>query len=120
MVGNTLYVGGHFNQAGGLAASNLTRWDLAAEQWVSLNGSLGGVEDPEVNALAAYGTDLFVGGKFLSAGNATANFIAHLDTKSDTWAALDGGVKWYNDRYTAVTAVAAHTATCSGVYARGP
>lgn len=116
MVGNTLYVGGQFNQAGGLAASNLARWDLAAEQWVSLNGSLGGVEDPEVNALAAYGADLFVGGKFLSAGNATVNFIAQLDTASDTWAALDGGVKWYNDRFTAVTAVAAGP---DGVYLGG-
>lgn len=116
LVGNTLYVGGHFNQAGGLAASNLARWDLAAEQWISLNGSLGGVEDPEVNALAAYGTDLFVGGKFLSAGNATVNFIAHLDTETDTWSALDGGVKWYNDRFTAVTAV---TAGPDGVYLGG-
>lgn len=116
MVGNTLYVGGHFNQAGGLAASNLARWDLATEQWVSLNGSLGGVEDPEVNALAAYGTDLFVGGKFLSAGNATVNFIAQLDTESDNWSALDGGVKWYNDRFTAVTAV---TAGPDGVYLGG-
>lgn len=116
VVGNTLYVGGHFDQAGALAASNLARWDMAAEQWVSLNASLGGVEDPEVNALAAYGTDLYVGGKFLSAGNATVNFIAQLDTTTNTWSALDGGVKWYNDRYTAVTAV---TAAPSGVYLGG-
>lgn len=116
IVGNTLYVGGHFNQAGGLAASNLARWDMAGEQWLSLNASLGGVEEPAVNALAAYGANLFVGGKFLSAGNATVNFIAQLDTATDTWSALDGGVKWYNDRYTAVTAVAAAP---SGVYLGG-
>ncbi|MEZ4733990.1 MAG: hypothetical protein R3E79_43410 [Caldilineaceae bacterium] len=116
IVGNTLYVGGHFDQAGGLAASNLARWDLIGAQWLSLNASLGGVDDPEVNALAAYGSALFVGGQFLSAGNVTANFIAQLDTTADTWSDLDGGVKWYNDRFTAVTAVAA---TPSGVYLGG-
>ncbi|MBX3011044.1 MAG: hypothetical protein KF832_06030 [Caldilineaceae bacterium] len=116
MIGNTLYVGGHFNQAGGLAASNLARWEMAAGQWSSLNASLGGVEDPQVNALAAYGTDLYVGGKFLSAGNGTVNFVAQLDTATDSWSALDGGVKWYNDRYTAVTALAAAP---SGIYVGG-
>ncbi len=116
IVGNTLYVGGHFNQAGALAASNLASWDMATGQWVSLNASLGGVEDPEVEALAAYGTDLFVGGKFLSAGNATVNFVAHLDTETTTWSDLDGGVKWYNDRFTTVTALAVAE---SGVYLGG-
>ena len=116
VVGNTLYVGGHFNQSGALAASNLASWDIAANQWVSLNASLGGVDEPGVNALAAYGTDLFVGGKFLSAGNATVNFVAHLDTQTNTWSALDGGVKWYNDRYTSVTALAVAD---SGVYLGG-
>ncbi len=116
LVGNTLYVGGHFNQSGALAASNLASWDIAGNQWVSLNASLGGVDESGVEALATYGTDLFVGGKFLSAGNATVNFVAQLDTQTNTWSDLDGGVKWYNDRYTTVTALAVDE---SGVYVGG-
>jgi hypothetical protein len=117
IVGNELYVGGSFNQAGGLAASGLARWDMAAQQWVSLNASLGGnTEEAKVLALAAYGADLFVGGNFLSAGNATVNFVGKLDTATDLWSALDGGVKWYNDRYTEVTALAVDA---NGVYIGG-
>lgn len=117
IVGNELYVGGSFNQAGGLAASSLARWDMAAGAWVSLNASLGGnTDETKVLALAAYGTDLFVGGNFLSAGNATVNFVGKLDTETDTWSALDGGVKWYNDRYTEVMAL---TVDETGVYIGG-
>ncbi len=117
IIGNQLYVGGSFNQAGGITASGLARWDMAAQQWVALNGSLGGnTEDAEVAALASYGTTLFVGGNFLSAGNATVNFVGMLDTKRDNWSALDGGVKWYNDRYTNVTALAADE---NGLYVGG-
>lgn len=116
LVGDKLYVGGRFNQAGGLAASNLARWDRTNEQWVSLNASLGGLNDPDVRALAAYGTNLFVGGKFTSAGNAPARYIARLDTQTDTWSTLGDGVKWYNDIYTAVSSVAA---SAQGVYIGG-
>ncbi|MCB0187930.1 MAG: hypothetical protein KDE31_26865, partial [Caldilineaceae bacterium] len=117
LIGNELYVGGSFNQAGGLTASGLGRWDLAAQQWVALNGSLGGnTEDAAVKALASYGTTLFVGGNFLNAGGATVNFVGMLDTQTGAWAALDGGVKWYNDRYTQVTALAADE---TGVYVGG-
>ena len=117
IVGNELYVGGNFNQAGGLAASGLARWDMATESWVSLNASLGGnIDAANVLALAAYGTDLFVGGNFLSAGNGTVNFVAKLDTATDIWSGLDGGVKWNNDRETEVTALAVDA---NGVYIGG-
>ncbi len=117
IVGNELYVGGSFNQAGGLTAASLARWDMAAEAWVSLNTSLGGsTDETKVLALAAYGADLFVGGNFLSAGNSTVNFVAKLDTETDIWSDLDGGVKWYNDRYTKVMAL---TVDETGVYIGG-
>ncbi|MCX6050326.1 MAG: hypothetical protein NT075_34960 [Chloroflexi bacterium] len=115
-IGDKLYVGGKFNQAGDLAASNLARWDRTAERWVSLNASLGGVDELAVNALATFGPNLFVGGKFTSAGNTTANFVAQLDTQTDLWSALGDGLKWYNDRFTAVYSLAA---TSQGLYVGG-
>jgi len=117
IIGNELYVGGRFNQAAGLTASGLARWDMATATWAPLNSSLGGnTEAANVAALATYGATLFVGGNFLNAGNATVNFVARFDTKTESWSALDGGVTWYNDRYTQVTALAADE---NGVYVGG-
>lgn len=106
LVGNSLFVGGAFNQAGGIAASGLGRYDRATEQWLTLNGSLGGFDDTHVRGLAAAGPDLYVAGKFLTAGAAQARYIAKLDTQTNTWAALGSGLKYYNDIYTKAQSVA--------------
>lgn len=117
IVGNSLFVGGDFNQAGDLAATGgMARWDRAAGQWVSIEGSLGGLDDVQVRSLAASGADLLVAGKFTSAGAALARYIARFDTLTNNWVALGSGLRWYNDRFTQANVV---LATETGVYVGG-
>ncbi len=117
LVGNSLFIGGKFNQAGGAAAAGgLARWDRAVEQWISIDGSLGGLDDAHVRGLAPSGADLLVAGKFTSAGAAPARYIARLDTTTNQWTALGSGLRWYNDIYTQADTV---LAAPSGVYVGG-
>jgi hypothetical protein len=118
ITGNSLFVGGQFNKAGGMAVTGLARWDRAAGQWVSIEGSLGGAgfDDIHVRGLAPAGGDLLVGGKFTSAGAAPARYIARFNTANTQWSNLGSGLRWYNDRFTKANVVLAHP---SGVYAGG-
>lgn len=116
LIGDGLYVGGSFNQAGTIAANNVARYSLATGEWSAPGNSVGGFDDNPVHALAAYGTDLFVGGHFTVAGAAQARFVGRLDTLTDSWSTLGSGLKWYNDRFTEVYSVAA---AASGVYVGG-
>jgi trimeric autotransporter adhesin len=116
LIGDGLYVGGSFNQAGAIAANNVARYSLATGDWSAPGNSVGGFDDNPVYALATYGTDLFVGGHFTVAGAAQARFVGRLDTLTDSWSTLGSGLKWYNDRFTDVYSVAA---AASGVYVGG-
>lgn len=117
VVGNSLFIGGAFNQAGGHAANGgLARWDRAAGAWVSIEGSLGGLADAHVRGLAAAGADLLVAGKFTSAGAAAARYVARFDTVTNGWASLGSGLRWYNDIYTKANVV---LAAPGGVYVGG-
>lgn len=87
--GPALYVGGSFSSAGGVAASNIARWDGHA--W----SALGAGTSDAVTALATIdlgqGPALYVGGAFQSAGSGvpgTRN-IARWDGSS--WSALGAG-----------------------------
>ncbi len=75
---SSLYTGGYFGTAGGVAAPYIARWD--GTQWHPLGSGLNG----SVYALAV-GLDgaLFAGGNFTAAGGVAANYVAH-------W----GGVMW--------------------------
>jgi hypothetical protein len=117
IVGNSLFLGGSFNQAGGISATGgLARWDFAGSQWVSIDGSLGGIDDDRVRALAPAGADLIVAGKFTSAGVAATRFIARFDTTTNKWKTLGSGLTWYNDRYLEPYSV---LAIPSGIYVAG-
>lgn len=116
LIGDTLYVGGDFNQAGTVAANNLARYNLATSTWSAPNSSVGGFNRSTVYALAVYGTDLFVGGHFTTAGPVAARFVARFDTLTDTWSSLGGGLKWYNDEHIEVYSLAT---AASGVYVGG-
>jgi len=63
-----LYVGGSFSEAGGVAASNVARWDGAS--WVSIPGLNG-----EVRSLVVHDGQVYAGGSFtgLSGGNSYSN-----------------------------------------------
>lgn len=117
VVGDLLFVGGKFSKAGTLATTGLGCWDLVNHQWIPFNTNLGSPNPVAVRALASSGSDLIVGGNFLSAGDAgIVNFVARFDMLTEKWSGLDGGVKWYNDSYTEVLSLSAST---TGVYVGG-
>ncbi len=99
--GTDLYVGGRFNQAGGQVANRIARWDGSA--WHPLgtgSGIANGVSD-WVEALAVVGSDLYVGGRFGSAGGQTASRIARWD--GSQWHPLiSGGSNGVNGLVTAL------------------
>jgi trimeric autotransporter adhesin len=97
LIGNMLYVGGEFNQAGAVAANNLARYNLATGEWSGVDNSVGGLDEAMVHTLAVYGTDLYVGGHFTAAGTTPARFVARYATLTDSWSALGSGLSWYND-----------------------
>jgi len=82
--GSDLYVGGSFTAAGGVAATNIAKWD--GNQWSALGSGV----NSTVVALAVSGSDLYVGGNFSTAGGVTANGIAKWDGSS--WSALGSGI----------------------------
>lgn len=117
VIGNLLCVGGQFSQVGTQAATGLGCLDLVNNQWLSFNANLDSLRAPSVNAISHYGADLLVGGNFLSAGDAgTVNFVGRLNLETETWSALDGGVKWVNDLDTEVLSL---SASATGVYVGG-
>jgi hypothetical protein len=85
--GASLFVGGDFEFAGGMAANNVAEWDGAS--WSALGAGIGG----NVEALETFddggGASLFVGGSFLTAGGAAANRVAKWDGAS--WSTLGSG-----------------------------
>ncbi len=90
--GPALYAGGRFDLAGGVAASNIAKWD--GSTWTPLGGGLSGASAGLVRALAVHddgsGPALFVGGGFATAGGLAASNIAKWNGSS--WAPLGSGV----------------------------
>ena len=86
--GAALYVGGSFTNAGGVAVSNIAKWD--GSSWYVLGT---GITGGTVKALAVYddgsGPALYAGGTFTSAGGAPAINVAKWNGL--TWSALGGG-----------------------------
>ncbi|MEW6060871.1 MAG: LamG-like jellyroll fold domain-containing protein, partial [Bacteroidota bacterium] len=69
-IGDTLYAGGDFNNAGGIPAKRIAKWNgsswsaLSAGVYINTAVNIGG----SVQALAVIGNDLYVGGSFNRAG----------------------------------------------------
>ena len=86
--GPALYVGGDFQNAGGVAASRLAKWNGVS--WSAVGGGTNGI----VRALVVHddgsGPALFVGGTFTSAGGFPAGRMAKWNGVS--WAALGTGL----------------------------
>ncbi len=89
--GNDLYVGGGFVQTGDGSLTDLghiARYDTTAVTWHTLpNRGL----NLAVLALAAVGSDLYVGGQFTQTGDGSLTdlgYIARYDTVTGTWHAL--------------------------------
>jgi hypothetical protein len=89
--GSNLYAVGYFTTAGGVPANFISKWNGSA--WSALGSGLGSRTDgfsPDVRALAVSGTDLYVGGDFVTAGGVRVNGIAKWN--GSTWSALGSGM----------------------------
>jgi hypothetical protein len=88
--GTTLYAGGLFTSAGGSNVNYIAQWD--GTNWSPLGSgvSSGRFNDTSVTALAVSGTDLYVGGTFITAGDIGATNIAKWD--GTNWSALGSGM----------------------------
>lgn len=88
--GEALYVGGHFDDAGGVEVDHIAKWD--GTQWSALKGELGTGTNYPVFSLGVFddgpGASLFVGGGFSHAGGILVNHIAKWD--GDEWSPLGG------------------------------
>jgi trimeric autotransporter adhesin len=82
LIGDNLYTGGQFTQAGGKSVSHIAAWDTRYKVWndVSLSG---GVDDPvgtaRVIAIEQVGSDIWVGGAFRTAGGRISHNLAVLE-----------------------------------------
>jgi hypothetical protein len=80
-----LYVTGRFDKVGGqVAANGVARFD--GQAWSALGSSLGGGTIQEGYALAVSGQDLYVGGRFTTAGGITSGKVARYDMQTQVWA----------------------------------
>jgi len=87
--GDDLYVGGGFSTAGNVSASSIARWD--GQGWAAPGNGLGRFfGDLPVSALAVTVNDLFVGGRFISAGDDSATNLASWNGSS--WSEFAGGL----------------------------
>ncbi|UOQ70810.1 hypothetical protein [Hymenobacter cellulosilyticus] len=89
VIGNNVYVGGDFTQAGGVAAPSVARWDGTA--WSSLGTGITSATGASgrVHAFATNGNRLYVGGFFATAGGIAANSVAQWDGAG--WSSLGAG-----------------------------
>ena len=111
--GRDVFVGGTFRNAGGIAATNIARWD--GTNWHALGNGLRyfdgpGSENGGVGALAVQNGVLFAGGSFWRAGDVAATNIARCD--GEVWSEVGSGV---NDRLVVQSMFADDT----GVYVGG-
>lgn len=81
--GTELYAGGIFKHAGGATVNRIAKWDGTA--WSALGSGITGTEEISPNplavsvfALAISGTNLYVGGKFTTAGGKPSPNIARV------------------------------------------
>jgi hypothetical protein len=84
IAGTTLYVGGGFSSAGGIAGGNIAAWN--GSTWTTLGQGVNGA----VLALAIFNNQVYAGGTFTRAGDGIAWHIARWDGAA--WAALDNSV----------------------------
>ncbi|PIB29923.1 hypothetical protein BFP77_04675 [Maribacter sp. 4U21] len=83
---NNLYVGGNFDNAGGISASRIASWN--GSNWTGIGDGTSGF----VQAITVGGDFLYAAGNFALAGNTTVNRIARWNLTTSTWEALGNGL----------------------------
>jgi hypothetical protein len=86
VVGNQVVVGGRFTSAGGVSAYGVARFNTQTNTWSALgtgsqNGVSFGSSLATVLSLAVVGNEVYVGGRFISAGGVSANRVARFKSK---------------------------------------
>lgn len=88
-----VFVGGHFDTAGGVSSAGIARWNPNNSSWSALGGGLSG------GSVAVYAIHLgvdgavYAGGSFTNAGATTVNNVAKWTPGSPgSWSALGAGV----------------------------
>lgn len=103
--GDELYVGGSF-------VRGIRRWSSVTGSWSELGSGVAHIDGPaEVSAIAVRGSQVFVGGRFTTAGGVGALHVGRWDAAVGAWHVLGEGTA------EPVTALACHGAD---VYAAGP
>ena len=88
VIGTTLYAGGDFTTAGGVATNYIAKWNGSAWSALGVGITVAGIDGggPYVSALAVSGSTLYAGGDFTKAGIVTAKCIAQWN--GSTWSVL--------------------------------
>ncbi len=81
-----VYVGGAFQCAGGVPASNIAMWD--GSRWSSLGADNNGA----VKALIVAGDSIYAAGDFTTMGTLVVNHIAKWSPSTKQWSALGNGI----------------------------
>jgi hypothetical protein len=117
--GSALYAAGRFQEAGGLSANQIARWD--GTNWSSLGSGI----DPAAGRVLSLvefddgnGPGLYAGGDFQSAGSIPVENIARWD--GTTWSALGSGVGTLGSEVLAlcpsVSALRVHSINAGGLF----
>ncbi|GAB3876219.1 hypothetical protein GCM10028824_33540 [Hymenobacter segetis] len=85
--GTDVYIGGSFDKAGGMAATNVAHWD--GSTWSPMGTGM----NSNIYSLAVSGSTVYAGGYFTTAGGVAANRIAKWD--GTDWSALGSGLGDY-------------------------
>jgi hypothetical protein len=81
-IGSDVYAGGSFTNAGGVVTNRIAKWN--GSSWSGLgSGVTRSFANPSVLAMAASGSDLYVGGNFEGAGNKPSFYIARWNETID-------------------------------------
>ncbi len=108
LLGSRVIIGGVFTNAGGVQVNGLATYDLQTDTW----GSIGGVSEGGVSALAVLPDgSLIAGGFFQSVGGTPASNIARWDGAS--WHAMGAGV---NDEVNALAVTPSGELTVGGFF----
>jgi len=91
--GDDVYIGGSFVDASGVAANKIAVWNRLTKRWSALGEGVGGHSLAYVAAIATDGNDIYVGGRFLTAGKVVAVNIARWS--SGRWSRVGGGANGY-------------------------
>ena len=105
LLGDAVYVGGSFTEAGGITANRIARW--FNNDWTIVGNNGGNGVDAVVTSLAYRSQTLYVGGSFAvanlgSSSALVANRFARVNTSANAWSAVGSGGNGFNNTVRAI------------------